>query len=82
MALDDAILIISGEDDPLGRRLACDHTYSGSLVSIERYASDCGLGLLLDLLFGLGCSVPMSENESALFDLFLEFLVRIDCAGE
>ena len=34
-------------------------------------------GLFLDFLFGFGSPVPMSQNEAAFFNLFLEFLVAV-----
>ena len=46
-------------------------------IAVHRNTSDGSLGLVLDLLLGLGSSVPMAEQELALGDLLLEFLPRI-----
>ena len=42
--------------------------------AVHRDAPDSGLGLLLDLLLGLGRAVPMAEKEVALLDFLLELL--------
>ena len=75
-------LVITCEYYTLSRGLSGNHTYSRGLVALEWYATDGCLCFLLDLLFGLGGSVPMGKYEAALFDLFLELFVGVDSACE
>ena len=46
--------------------------------SIQRDAADGSLGLFLDLLFGLGGTVPMCQDEATLLDLLLELVPSVD----
>ena len=56
-------------------RLACDHIYARSLLKGKRHAANGGLCLLLDLCLGLGCAVPMAEEEASVLHALLELVV-------
>ena len=70
-------LITAGDDDAGLRGLAADHIDTGSLFDAEGHATDGGLCLFLDLCLGLGCAVPVAEEEAAVLDLLLELLVFV-----
>lgn len=55
-----SISIISGNNHSLCRRFARNHAYSRSLVSVQWDATYCCFCFLLNLLFCLGCAVPMA----------------------
>ena len=71
------LLIAAGDDDAGLRGFAADHIDTRSLLDAEGYATDGGLRLFLDLCLGLGCAVPVAEEESAVLYLLLELLIVV-----
>ena len=72
-------LVSSCEQYALCGRSAGHHAFARSLVAFQRNTADRGFRFVLHLLFRFGRSVPMSHDEVALFDLFLELFVGVDC---
>ena len=68
-------LITSCDDDTGYGWLAAYHIYTWSLLVSEWHATDGSLSLLLDLCLGLGCTVPVAEEETAILYTLLELLV-------
>ena len=71
------ILITSCDDDTCYGWLAAYHIYTWSLLVCEWHATDSSLSLLLDLCLGLGCTVPMAEEETTVLHTLLELLVVV-----
>ena len=70
-------LITSCDDDTGYGWLAAYHIYTWSLLVSERHAADGSLSLLLNLSLGLGCTVPMAEEETTVLHTLLELLVVV-----
>ena len=70
-------LIAACDDDAIFGGFAADHVGARGLLVSERHAADGGLCLFLDLCFGLGSAVPVAEEETAVLDTLLEFLVVV-----
>ena len=72
-------LVSPCEQYALCGRSAGHHAFARSLVAFQWNTADRGFRFVLHLLFRFGRSVPVSHDEVALFDLFLELFVGVDC---
>ena len=71
-------LIGLGKQYTTSTRLPSNHTASGTIIAIQRDATNGRFGLVLDLLFCGRCTVPVSQYKSALFlQDFLELFVAV-----
>ena len=71
------LLIASCNQYTAFRWLAAYHINTRSLLEHERHAAYCSLCLFLDFSLGLGCSVPMAEEETAILYFLLKLLVVV-----
>ena len=70
-------LVTACDDDTGLRGLSAHHVYAGRLFVGKGHATDGGLRFLLDFCLGLGRTVPMAEEETAVLHLFLELFVVV-----
>lgn len=76
-----SILICTRKQYTASRRFACYHIYARSktfFVCFERNTADSSFCFFLDTFFCFSCSVPVSQDESTFFNLFLEFIVSVN----
>src|SRR5690606_11163859 len=75
-------LICTCKQNPTCGGFTCHHTFTWFNWSFERYAPYGGLGLVLDQLFSLSGTIPVAEEEAALFvKQSLKFLIVINHSG-
>ena len=73
-------LICTCKQYAASRRFACYHIYARSktfFVCFERKTADSSFGFFLDTFFCFSCTIPVSQNESTLFNLFLKLIVSV-----
>ena len=65
----------------MGTRISSDHALAGIVGSFQGQITNRRLGLVLDLLFGFGGTVPVAQEEAAAIDALLELVITIDGVG-